>query len=119
MKSLQIFFCLQTDVTLNFVNGLLVSNSFNIILRVIDYLIKKKYYIPCIMNENSTVTETIAQSLLQNVWKLYDLLLQLTSNKSSQLISRIQKYLYKIFDISIDLSISFYLKTDSLNEIAN
>lgn len=51
------------------------------------------------------------------MWKFYDLLLSLLFDKDSQFILGIKKNLYKILNISVHLSTSFYLKTDGQNEI--
>ena len=85
----------------------------------VDCLTKKNHYIPYATNENGTTTEAIAQLLLQNIWKLHDLLLSLISDRGPQFILRVWKNLYKIFGISISLSISFHLKIDGQSEIAN
>lgn len=67
LKLLTILFYLQTNVTLDFVTGLFISYNYNIILMIVDCLIKKRYYILYIINKNGTTTKTIAQFLLQNV----------------------------------------------------
>ena len=64
MKSLTILSRFWTDVTLDLVIGLPINNGYNAILMVIDCLIKKKYYILYITDENGTITETTAQLLL-------------------------------------------------------
>ena len=70
-----------TDVTLDFVTGLPISNGYNAILMVVDCLTKERHYIPCTTDENGTTTEATAQLLLQNVWKLHDLPSSLTSDR--------------------------------------
>ncbi len=60
-----------TNITLDFVTGLPISNSYNVILIVVDRLTKERHYIPCSTDENGTTTEATAQLLLQNVWKLH------------------------------------------------
>ncbi len=52
-----------TDVTLNFVTGLPISNSYNAILMIVDRLIKKRHYIPCSTDENGTTIKAIAELL--------------------------------------------------------
>lgn len=86
---------------------------------IIDWLIKKKYYILCTTNKNGITTETIAYWLLNNIWKLYGLLLLLISNQDFQFILRIWKKICKIFGIKINLFALFYLKTDKQSKIAN
>lgn len=45
---------------------------------VIEWLIKEKYYILYTIENNDRTVEIITYSLLNSVWKLYDLLLLLT-----------------------------------------
>ncbi len=67
LKSLPIPSHPWTDVTLDFVIGLPISNGYNAILMVVDHLTKERHYIPCSTDENVTTTEAITQLLLQNV----------------------------------------------------
>ena len=108
-----------TDVTLDFVTGLPISNGYNTILMVVDRLTKERHYIPCTMDENGTTTKATAQLLLQNVWKLHGLPSSLTSDRGPQFISGVWKNLCKILGISANLSTSFHPKTDGQSEIAN
>ena len=108
-----------TDVTLDFVTGLPINNGYNAFLMVVDCLTKEKRYIPCTKDENGITTKVTAQLLLQNIWKLYGLLLLFTSDKGPQFISGVWKNLCKILDISTSLSTLFYLETDRQSEIAN
>ncbi len=79
---------------------------------------KKKYYISYTVDENGTTTKAIAQLVLQNVRKLYCLLLLLISDKNLQFISEVWKNLCKILGILANLFIFFHSKTNSQSEIA-
>lgn len=46
-----------TDVILDFITDLSISNSYNTILMVVNQCTKERHYIPCITNENGTTTE--------------------------------------------------------------
>ena len=108
-----------TDVTLDFVTGLPISNGYNAILMVVDHLTKERHYIPYTTDENGTTTEATAQLLLQNVWKLHGLPSSFTSDKGTQFISGVWKNLCKILGISINLSTSFHSETGGQGEIVN
>ena len=108
-----------TNVTLDFVTDLPISNGYNAILMVVDCLTKERHYISCTTDENGTTTKTTAQLLLQNVWKLHVLPLFLTSDRGPQFISGVWKNLCKILDISASLSTSFHPEIDGQSEIAN
>ena len=108
-----------TDVTLDFVTGLPHSNGYNAVLMVIDRLTKKRYYISCTTDKNGTTAEATAYLLLNNVWKLHDLPLSLTSDRGPQFISEIWKNLCKILGIKVNLFTAFYPETNGQSEIAN
>lgn len=86
LKLWSIPFCLWTDVTLDFIISLSISNSYNAILIIVDYLTEKKDYISFITEKNGTITEATTQLLLQNIWKLHGLLLSLIRDKGPQFI---------------------------------
>lgn len=60
--------------------GVPFSNGFNVILIVIEQLIKKRYYILYTKDQNNTMAEAITYLLFNNIWKLYHLLLLLISD---------------------------------------
>ena len=59
MKPLLILSYLWTDVILDFIIGLSINNSYNTIFIVVNYWIKKRYYMSYNINENGTIIETI------------------------------------------------------------
>ena len=89
LKPLPILSRPWTNITFDFVIGLLINNGYNKILTVVDCLIKKKHYISYSTDKNGTITEVIAQLLLQNIWKLHDLPSSFTSDKRTSFISGI------------------------------
>ena len=66
-KPLPISFCPWTDITLAFVTGLSISDGYNAILIIVDYLTKERHYILYTINENGTTTETTIQLLFPNI----------------------------------------------------
>ena len=86
---------------------------------VVECLTKERHYIRCTTDKNGTTTETTAQLLLQNVWKLHNLPLSLTSDRGPLFILRVWKNLCKILGISISLFTSFHPETDGQSEITN
>lgn len=107
------------DVILDFMIKLSPSNSYNAILIVIDQLTKKKYYIFYTTDKNSIITETTTYLLLNNICKLYDFPLLLSSNWGPQFISKVWKNFCKILSIKVNLSTVFHPKTDNKSKIAN
>ena len=112
LKPLPISSCLWTDVILDFVAGLVISNSYNVILIVVDCLIKKRHYILYTINKNGTTTKVTAQLLLYNIWKLYGFASSFTSDKDPKFILKVWKNLYKILGIFANLFAFFYPKID-------
>lgn len=51
-------------ITINFITGLYVSISYNIILKILNFLTKTKHYILCTINDNSTTTEVMKQEVV-------------------------------------------------------
>lgn len=82
------------NVTLDFITRLILSNSYNGVLMVIDQLAKERYYIPYTTDKNSTTIKVTAYQLLNNIWKLYNLFLSLISNWDSIYSKSLGKSLY-------------------------
>ena len=80
LKSLLIFTYSWIDITLNFIIELLLNNGYNIVLMIIDQLTKRKNYILYNIDKNSIITKTTSYLLLNNVWKLNNLLLLFICN---------------------------------------
>lgn len=59
---------------------LLPSNDYNLVLIMIDQVIKKKHYIPSITDKNNTIAKAIAYLLLKNVWKFHGFFLLFSSD---------------------------------------
>ena len=67
LKPLPILAYPWTNVTLDFLTDLLISNAYNAILMVIDYLTNERHYIPCTTDDNGTTTEATAKLLPNHV----------------------------------------------------
>lgn len=67
LKPLSIHVRLLTDVTLDFVTCLPLSNGYNAILIIVDCLTKEKYYILSTTDDNSTSTEATIKLLLNHI----------------------------------------------------
>ena len=67
LKPLSIPMRFWTNVTLDFVIGLLYSNGYNVVLMIIDRLTKERHYILCTTDENVNIAKATAYLLLNNV----------------------------------------------------
>ena len=54
-------------MTLNFVTRFQLNNDYNTVFMIISGLIKKKYYIPCIIDKNNTTAKVTVDLLVKNV----------------------------------------------------
>ena len=58
-----------------------MSKDYNIIYVIINRLIKERYYISYIAEEDGTTVEIIADILIREVFRLYGLLVLIISNR--------------------------------------
>jgi hypothetical protein len=107
------------DIIMNFVIELLNSRDFNVILMMIDRLIKMHHYVSCIAEEDETSAKKTIKLLINHVWKLHELSNTIVSNRESQFISLVWKTVCRMLKINVKLSIAFHSETDDQSEIAN
>ena len=62
---------------------LLELEGFNTILNIINRLIKERYYIICIIINESIIAENIIKMLYKNVWRIYSLFNIIILNRDS------------------------------------
>ncbi len=66
---------------------LLDSKDFNVILMMIDRLIKMHHYVFCIAEKDETFAEETIKLLINHVRKLHELSNTIISNRDSQFVS--------------------------------
>ena len=66
---------------MNFIIELFNSKNHNAILIVINTLLKKRYYISCIVNDENTSVEVTIKLLIKKVFKLHKLLNFIVSDR--------------------------------------
>ena len=72
---------------MNFITDLLKSDGKNAILTIIDRLSKERHYVLCFINENGTSVKQTAEMVIQNVFRLHELLASIVSDRGSQFVS--------------------------------
>jgi hypothetical protein len=107
------------DIMMNFVTELFMNNEFNVILMIINKLIKMHHYILCTTIKKDIFAEETTRLLINHVWKLHDLLDTIMFDKKSQFISLIWKSLCKALRIINKLSTTFHSETNDQSEIIN
>ena len=103
------------EIVMDFIGGLLESEGFNAILVVIDCFTKVQHYIPA---KTTWTAEDVANSYINDIWKLYSLLRHITSDRGLQFASKFLKELNRKLNINLRLSTAYNLETDGLNERA-
>ncbi len=108
-----------TNIIMSFVIELFNNKDFNVILMMIDRLIKMHHYVSCIAEEDETFAEETTKLLINHVWKLHEFSSIIVSDRESQFISHVWRVVCQTLKIITKLSIAFHSKTDEQSEIAN
>jgi hypothetical protein len=108
-----------TNIIMNFVIELLDNKDFNVILIMIDRLIKMHHYVFCIVEEDETFAKETIKLLINHVWKLHELSNTIISNRDSQFVSLVWKTVCKTLKIDVKLSTAFHFETNDQSEIVN
>ncbi len=71
---------------MNFIINLLNSKDYNVILIIINTLLKKRYYISYIISDEKVIIKAIVNLLIKKVFKLHELLSFIMCNRKSQFV---------------------------------
>ncbi len=104
---------------MNFIINLSDLYDYNAILTVICKLLKERHYISCITNEKDITVEKTAEMLIQWVYWTHELLSFIISDRDSQFISILWKFLCKWLSIFLQLFIVYHSQTDDQSEWVN
>ena len=107
--------CPFEEIAIDFVGELPESEGFNTILVVTDRFTKVQHYIPA---KTPWTAEDVADSYINDIWKLYGLPRHITSDRSPQFASKFLKELNRKLNILLRLSTPYHLQTDGLSERA-
>ena len=101
------------EIAIDFIGELLESEDFNAILIVTDQFTKVLHYIPV---KTTWTAEEVANSYINDIWKLYSLLRHITLNQSPQFASKFLKEMHQKINIHMRRSTAHILQTDGLSE---
>ncbi len=104
---------------MNFIIDLSDSYDYNTILTVICRLLKERHYISCITDDEDITAEKTAEMLIQWVYWTHDLSSFIVSDRDSQFISILWKFLCKRLSISLWLFIVYHSQIDDQSERVN
>ena len=101
---------------MDFIVGLLWSNSYSAILVVVCRLTKMRHFIPC---QDTCTAEQLADLYTWNIFHLHGLPKTVVSDRGTQFIAKFWKGLYKILKIEALLSTPYHPETDGQTERMN
>ncbi len=107
------------DIAMNFIVDLFDSSEYNAILMIICRLSKERHYISCIIDDEDITVKKTAEMLIQWVYQTHELSSFIVSDRDSQFISILWKFLCKRLSIFLRLSIVYHLQTDDQSEQVN
>ncbi len=107
------------DIAMNFIINLSDSSEYNAILTIICRLSKKRHYISCITDDEDITVEKTAEILIQWVYQTYDLSSFIVSDRDSQFISILWKFLCKRLSIFLRLFIVYHSQIDDQSKRVN
>ncbi len=107
------------DIAMNFIIDLSDSSEYNAILTIICRLSKERHYISCITDDEDITVEKTAEMLIQWVYWTHDLSSFIVSDRDSQFISILWKFLCKRLSISLRLFIIYHSQIDDQSEQVN
>ncbi len=119
LQSSSIFEQRWQDIAMNFIINLSDSSEYNAILTIICRLSKKRHYISCITDDEDITVEKTAEMLIQWVYWTHDLSSFIVSDRDSQFISILWKFLCKRLSIFLWLFIIYHFHINDQSERVN
>ena len=117
--SLIISFQRCIDISIDFIIELFDVHDHNVIYTIIDKFNKKRHYVFCTIDDENINVEITIKILINYVFRTYELLFFITSNRDSQLISLVWQTFDKILNIKCKFLIVFYSEIDEQIERIN
>jgi len=104
---------------MNFIIDLFDSSKYNAILTIICKLSKERHYISCIINDEDITVEKTAEMLIQWVYWTHNLSSFIVSDRDSQFIFILWKFLCKRLNIFLRLFIVYHSQINDQSEWVN
>ncbi len=104
---------------MNFIINLSNLSEYNAILTIICRLSKERHYISCITDDEDITVKKTAEMLIQWVYQTHDLSSFIVSDRDSQFISILWKFLCKRLNIFLRLFIVYHSQINDQSERVN
>ncbi len=108
-----------TNIIMNFVIELFENKDFNVILMIMNKLIKMHHYILCLVEEDEIIVEKATRLLINHMWKLHELSSIIIFDRESQFVSLVWKTICRFLNINPKLLTAFHSETNEQNKIVN
>jgi transposase InsO family protein len=103
-------------VSMDFIEGLPKSKTFDTILVVIDKFTKYAHFIPM---AHPFTAQTLAQAFFHNIYKLHGLPQVIISDRDKIFTSSFWQELFRLADTTLNMSSSYHPQTDGQSERLN
>jgi len=105
-----------THILADFITKLLLAQGYNLILVVVNKLMKMIHFIP---TTEKTLAKGLARLFRDNMWKLYGLPKSIISDRGPQFAAGLMQELNEMLGIKSKLSMAFHPQTDGQTERVN
>ena len=104
------------DISMDFIEGLPVSNGYSIIMVVVDRLTKYGHFIPL---KHPFTAATVAKTFVTNVVRLHGIPTSIVSDREEVFLSSFWQTLFRMQGTQLCMSSSYHPQTDGQSEVVN